>query len=140
MNVRVAVLLLTATFGSSALACEGKAACAREHAPAPDARRAAKGPHHIGQHCSYSTAQMIGRVLDSGQAWTYEGILVPVDHSGDDAYATPFRTEADDRVLANEVLDQLGPETPTTPLLLEGRALTQDGKRFVVVTSVAKAS
>lgn len=131
---RLSVLAMLFGAPRDALACEGRASCDKEHAAAPDARRASKDARHIGQHCSYSTAAMIGRVLDRGDAWTYEGPLEPVDAAGTDAHAVPYLTLGGDRVLANEVLDQIVSAEPPTLVNLVGRVLVQGGARYVVVT------
>lgn len=134
---RGTLLALVLSFASAPAshACEG-ADCT--HAHVVDARRAARDPRHIGTHCSYSTAAMVGRVLDKGAPWSFEGTLAVVPEAGSEAFATPYRASDGSEILANEVLDEVArlPAVEGAPLRLVGRVLEARGRRFVVVESV----
>ncbi len=134
------LLVLTQPLAPLAEACEGRAACKREHVAAPDARRASKSPAHIGEHCSYSTSEMIARVLDRGTPWAYTGPLVQVEGAGTEAFAVPYTTPDAAKLLANEVLDRLVIPTPQTPVTLTGRVLDHAGVHYVVVTAITPES
>lgn len=126
-----------------ALGSVASAGTCREGGACDPVARAAKDVRHMGEHCSYATSAMIGRVLDRGEAWSFAGELLPVERLGDAAFATPYRVVdgagVEVVVLGNEVLDAALAEGLAVParVTLEGRVLESRGRRYAVVTRAA---
>jgi hypothetical protein len=127
----------------TALACPGSETASTAPPATHASTNAAVDPTHcaksaalVGSNCAWSTGQMAQRVQAEGKDAKLTAKLAPQDQALDSRVAAPFKA-GDMFVIANEVIEQAD---ASATLALTGKVLEVDGIKYLLVTSVQKAS
>lgn len=105
------------------------------HAPAPAAARSAE---LIGLNCSFTTAVTARRVVAEGTDYSFVGPLLVDDNDLGTGVAAPYRVgmSGDIWVVATDVLERVVDAGDVgLELSLQGKMLTVDGRRLLVLTN-----